>query len=152
MNQNKKCYQYIYEGKSNSMRTFWCAFYFWLELYPYEGKLPKYPLLFWKLGPCLAVWEEGKTQPVMWETSLFAYAHWRRRSCRGNALGLMNRGNLHTVNPNGSTSAPASRQPGPLASTGMHLFQRTSYSVVSVLGLVMPLISKYLFIPEWKTS
>lgn len=45
-NQNKRHYQYVYEGKSNYVHTFWCAFYFLPESYPCEGKLPKYPLLF----------------------------------------------------------------------------------------------------------
>lgn len=36
----------FYEGKSNYVHTFWCAFYFLPESYPCEGKLPKYPLLF----------------------------------------------------------------------------------------------------------
>lgn len=35
--------QCIYEGKFNDMHAFWCVFYFSLESYPYEGKLPKYP-------------------------------------------------------------------------------------------------------------
>lgn len=106
VNQNKKYYRHLYEGKSNSMHTFWCAFYFWLESYPYEWKLPKYSLLFWKLGPCLAVSEEGKTKPVMLETSLFPYAHWQERSCLGNAFWLMNRGeSIHTWNINRNISA-----------------------------------------------
>lgn len=45
VNQNKKHYQCIYEGKSNYMYTFWCAFYFFLESYSYEEKLSKYPLI-----------------------------------------------------------------------------------------------------------
>lgn len=35
VNQNKKHYQCIYEGKSNYMYTFWCAFYyfFWNHIH-----------------------------------------------------------------------------------------------------------------------
>lgn len=91
------------------MHTFWCAFYFWLESSPYEWNLPMYSLLLWKLGPCLAVPEEGKTKPVMLETSLFPYARWQERSCLENAFWLMDRGEaIHIWNTNGNTSAHTS--------------------------------------------
>lgn len=153
VNQNKKHYQYIYEEKSNYMYTFWCAFYFWLESYPYEGKLWKYPLLFWKRGLCLAVSKESKTKPVMMEISLFLYAHWQERSCLGNAFWLMNRGgSTHTLKYKWKH---ISTHKSLAWSSGIHWhasFQSTTYSMVSAICLIMPFISKYLFIPEWKTN
>lgn len=150
VNQNKKHYQYIYEGKSNYMHIFGVYFIFdWSHIHRKENC--RSILYSWKLGPCLAVSEEGKTKLVMLETSIFPYAHWQE-SCLGNAFWLMNReGSTHTLSTNGNTSAHVS-QPGPLASTGRHLSQRISDSMVSTTGLVIPLTSKYLLIPEWKTS
>lgn len=153
VNQNQKHYQYIYEGKSNSMHTFWCAFYFWLESYPYEWKLPKYSLTLWKLALALLCQRKAKTKPVMLETSLQVICTLTESGCSRKCLLLMNRGeSIHTWNSHMETHQHAAQlaglvlhplacicSKGPLIQWCQHLVSLRSYQQIPST-------------PEWKTS